>query len=437
MHIKGQNRHQGTLFPERLDELIGADNPVRVIDAFVDLLDLKALGFGKAHCEETGRPPYDPADLLKLYLYGYLQRVRSSRPLARECQRNVEVLWLLNRLAPKFKTIADFRSLNGKALGRVCREFVLFCRSQALYGGELVAIDGSKFKADNHPGKVSRKQVLKQEIERIDREIEVWLDGMAETDAADEEPEPVDAERTRRALEALQGERERLTERVAGMEARGLEAQADTDPDARPMRGCGVGYNVQMSVDDKHALIVDHDVVTDGNDVKQLYRMARRSRSALQAGVLKVLADKGYSNGHLLARCQSHGIEPYVPVQRAVNNQGEYFDKSEPFRPKDLPRWRGQTTYFARTPTSHPRRTSSTLAGLSLLPGPLFSLLAHCRAAAGAANGVRYKWPELRSKTAWTISRIYLKWCWSRPSAPGGSPMAPNLSSTWRTTSPP
>jgi transposase len=328
MHIKGQNRHQGTLFPERLDELIGADNPVRVIDAFVDLLDLKALGFGKAHCEETGRPPYDPADLLKLYLYGYLQRVRSSRPLARECQRNVEVLWLLNRLAPKFKTIADFRSLNGKALGRVCREFVLFCRSQALYGGELVAIDGSKFKADNHPGKVSRKQVLKQEIERIDREIEVWLDGMAETDAADEEPEPVDAERTRRALEALQGERERLTERVAGMEARGLEAQADTDPDARPMRGCGVGYNVQMSVDDKHALIVDHDVVTDGNDVKQLYRMARRSRSALQAGVLKVLADKGYSNGHLLARCQSHGIEPYVPVQRAVNNQGEYFDKS-------------------------------------------------------------------------------------------------------------
>lgn len=328
MHIKGENRHQGTLFPERLDELIGADNPVRVIDAFVDTLDLKALGFAKAQCEETGRPPYDPADLLKLYLYGYQQRIRSSRPLERECQRNVELLWLLNRLAPKQKTIADFRSLNAKPLRRVCREFVLFCRSQALYGGELVAIDGSKFKADNHPGKVSRKPALTREMARIDREIEAWLASMDEADAADEAPEPADPERTRRALEALQGERERLTMRLAGMEARGVEAEPDTDPDARPMKGCGVGYNVQTAVDDKHALIVDYDVVTDGNDVKQLYRMARRSKSALRVGILKVLADAGYSNGRLLARCQTHGIEPYVPVQRAINTQGEYFDKS-------------------------------------------------------------------------------------------------------------
>lgn len=330
MHIKGQSRHQGTLFPERLDELIREDNPVRVIDAFVDTLDLKELGFGKAETAATGRPPYDPADLLKLYQYGYLHKIRGSRPLERECHRNVEVLWLLNRLAPDHKTISEFRRCNGKGLRRVCRAFVQFCRSQALFGGELVAIDGSKFKADNNRGKVSRKAALKQQVARIDREIEAWLEAMDAADAADQEPEDHDdPERTRRALEALQSEREGLTERVARMDERGLEAEPDTDPEARPMKGCGVGYNVQTAVDDKHGLIVDHDVVTDANDLKQLYRMARRSKSALQAGILKALADGGYSNGHLLAKCQKHGIEPYVPVQRAVNNQGhgEYFGK--------------------------------------------------------------------------------------------------------------
>lgn len=328
MHIRGQSRHQGTLFPERLDELIGEENPVRVIDAFVDTLDLKALGFARSECAATGRPPYDPADLLKLYLYGYLQRIRSSRQLERECHKNVEVLWLLNRLAPDFKTLCSFRVENARALGRVCRALVQFCRAQALFSGELVAIDGSKFKADNHPGKVSRKRALEREVERIDREIDAWLKGMAEADAADEELEPADPEHTRRALEALQAQREGLTERIAGMEERAVEAEPDTDPEARPMKGCGVGYNVQTAVDDKHALIVDYDVVTDGNDVKQLYRMARRSKSALQAGILKVLADKGYSNGQLLARCRTHRIEPYVPVRRALNNQGAYFDKS-------------------------------------------------------------------------------------------------------------
>lgn len=330
MHIRGQSRHQGTLFPERLDELIREDNPVRVIDAFVDTLDLKGLGFRKAQYAATGRPPYDPADLLKLYQYGYLHRIRSSRQLERECHRNVEVLWLLNRLAPDHKTISDFRKDNGKAVGRVCREFVQFCRSQALFGGELVAIDGSKFKADNNRGKVSRKAALKQQVARIDREIEAWLEGMDAADAEDQEPEVHDPERTRRAVEALQAEREGLTERIAGMDERGVEAEPDTDPEARPMKGCGVGYNVQTAVDDKHGLIVDHDVVTDANDLKQLYRMARRSKNALQAGILKALADGGYSNGQLLARCQKHGIEPYVPVQRAVNNQGngKYFNKS-------------------------------------------------------------------------------------------------------------
>ncbi len=324
MHIRGQSRHQGMLFPERLDDLIGTENPVRVIDAFVDRLDLRALGFAKAQSAGTGRPPYDPADLLKLYLYGYLHRIRSSRPLERECHKNIEVLWLLNRLAPDHKTICNFRGDNAKALVRVCREFVLFCRSQALFGGELVAIDGSKFKADNHPAKLSRRKELKRQVARIDREIEAWLEGMAEADAADAAeaaPEPMDPERTRRALEALQAERESLTEHMAGMAERGREAEPHTDREAGSMKG-GVGYNVQTAVDDKHALIVDYDVVADGNDLKQLYRMARRSRTVLRAGILKALADGGYSNGHLLARTTTKGGDPDVTGTHRNNNKG-------------------------------------------------------------------------------------------------------------------
>lgn len=158
-----------TLFPERLDDLIGEDNPVRVIDAFVDSLDLGQLKFARIQVQAMGRPPYHPGDLLKLYLYGYLQQVRSSRRLERECQRNVEVLWLLNRLAPDFKTIANFRADNREALLRVCRAFMQFCRSQSLYGGEQIAIDGSKFSADNNKGKVTYKQDLQREVARLDR----------------------------------------------------------------------------------------------------------------------------------------------------------------------------------------------------------------------------------------------------------------------------
>jgi len=168
MHIQGPSRDQGTLFPQRLDELIDADNAVRVIDAFVDSLDLRALDFARIEVRETGRPPYHPGDLLKLYLYGYLHQVRSSRRLERECRKNIEVLWLLNRLAPDHKTIANFRVDNRLALVRVCRALVQFCRSQALYGGEQIAIDGSKFSADNSRGKVTHKKDLLRERARLE-----------------------------------------------------------------------------------------------------------------------------------------------------------------------------------------------------------------------------------------------------------------------------
>ena len=271
MHVQGQNRDQAILFPERLDDLIGEDNAVRVIDAFVDSLDLKTLGFARIEVKATGRPRYHPGDLLKLYLYGYMHRVRSSRRLERECHTNLEVLWLLNRLAPDHKTIANFRVDNRVALTRVCRAFVQFCRTQSLYGGN-----------------------------------------------------------TQAALEALETERATLTERIRAMDEAGLEVQPDTDPEARVMRRGHVGYNVQSSVDGKHRLIVDVDVVQSAADQDQLYRMARRSQRQLQENKMQVLADSGYSSGWHFKRCQAHGLTPYVPVNRSINNHGDggLFDKA-------------------------------------------------------------------------------------------------------------
>ena len=324
MHVQGQNRDQATLFPERLDDLIAEDNAVRVIDAFVDSLDLKALGFARIEVKATGRPPYHPGDLLKLYLYGYMHRVRSSRRLERECQKNLEVLWLLNRLAPDFKTITNFRVDNRVALTRVCRAFVQFCRSQALYGGEQIAIDGSKFSADNSTVRVTYKKELKQQLKRLDTQITAWLDELEDND------EPPSGGDTKAALEALRSERETLTERIQTMDDAGLSALPDTDPEARLMRRGRVGYNVQSTVDGRHHLITDVDVVQDASDIRQLYRMARRTQRQLGQERMEVLADAGYSSGKLLKRCQAHGLTPYVPVQRAMNNQagGRYFDKS-------------------------------------------------------------------------------------------------------------
>jgi transposase len=328
MHVQGQDRDQATLFPERLDDLIAEDNAVRVIDAFVESLDLKALGFVRIEVKATGRPPYHPGDLLKLYLYGYMHRVRSSRRLERECHTNLEVLWLLNRLAPDHKTIANFRVDNRVALTRVCRAFVQFCRTQSLFGGDTIAIDGSKFTADNNRGKVTRKKDLKRQLKRLDTEIASWLDALEDNDDDDEPPSSGGT--TKAALEALEAERATLTERIRAMDEAGLELQPDTDPEARVMRHGQVGYNVQSSVDGKHRLIVDADVVQSAADQEQLYRMARRSQRQLQEKRLSVLADSGYSSGRQLQRCQVHGLTPYVPVNRAINNHGDggLFDKS-------------------------------------------------------------------------------------------------------------
>ena len=326
MHVQGQNRDQATLFPERLDDLVGEDNAVRVIDAFVDSLDLKALGFAHIEAKATGRPPYHPGDLLKLYLYGYMYRIRSCRRLERECHKNIEVLWLLNRLAPDFKTIANFRVDNRQALLRVCTAFVQFCRSQSLYGGDTVAIDGSKFTADNAPSRLLRRKDLARELNRLDAKIGAWLDELDD----DDEDEPPSGGNTRAALEALEAERESLTEQIQSLDAKRLAVQPHTDPDARVMRNGKIGYNVQTAVDGKHHLIVAVDVVQSAVDQDQLYHMARRSQRQLKKQQLNILADAGYSSGRQFRRCQAHGLRPYVPVNRAINNHGggKLFDKS-------------------------------------------------------------------------------------------------------------
>ena len=328
-HVRGQNRHQLALLPESLDELIAEDHPVRVIDLLVDNLDLDALGFIHAIPKATGRPPYDPGDLLKLYLYGYLNQIRSSRRLERESRRNLELMWLINRLSPDFKTIADFRRDNGEAIVQACREFVLFCRGQRLFGGELVAIDGSKFDADNSPRQLISQQQLEAEREQLDARIQGWLAAVEPNAAADDEPiPPSGGGHTPTALEALKAERADIQRRLERMRAEKLCQLPSTDPDARCLKGGRVGYNVQTAVDARHQLIARYEVIQSRNDENALYPMARGARHVLGQEQLTVVADAGYSNGEAFAQCEADGIVPYVPVQRAINNKGNYFDKS-------------------------------------------------------------------------------------------------------------
>src|ERR1700681_3291802 len=296
-HVTGQSRYQSTLFPEVLDEVVGGDDPVRVIDAFVDGLELECLGFSKVAAEETGRPPYAPGDLLKLYIYGYLHRVRASRRLEAETRRNVQVMWLINRLTPAFKTIADFRKDHAKAIVGVCRAFIRFCREQSLFGAELLAIDGTKIAAV-----ASRKQVMTpQRIEKmnaaIDRRIADYLASMDEADR--QEPgsarKPVDVAS---AMEALKPQKARLQGQAQDLAARGLKQLVMTEPEAKLMRtphGHAVAYNAQTVVDAEHKLIVAFDLTNEGNDYRQLPPRAVQGKDAVGADQVTAVADTGFT----------------------------------------------------------------------------------------------------------------------------------------------
>ena len=325
--IEGENRTQATLFPEQLDEYVTEENPVRVIDVFVDELDLRSLGF-KTDPEDTGRPGYHPATLLKLYVYGYLNQVQSSRRLEREAQRNVELMWLTGRLAPDFWTIAAFRRNSGRAIRKVCREFVLICRKLELFADAFVAIDGSKFKAVNNRDRNFSKAKMKRRLEQLDASIARYLSQMESADRVDDQLYKQKSERLKDKIVKLKGEIKRLKQLEKEMLTTPDQQISLTDPDARSMktsgRGTGiVGYNVQTAVDTKHHLIVAHEVTNTGNDFRQLSKMAKQAKAAIGAEELEVVADRGYYEGEQILACDEAGITTYLPKPQTSNNQAK------------------------------------------------------------------------------------------------------------------
>jgi len=335
--VEGIHRHQMVMFPESLDEYIADDNPVRFVDAFIESLDLQALGFERSVPAETGRPPYNPGDLLKLYVYGYLNRTRSSRKLEEEAKRNVEVTWLLGKLAPDFKTIADFRRDNGEPIRAVYREFTLLCRSLGLYGGELVAIDGSKFKAVNCRERNFTKGKLKALRRQAEAKIERYLQELDENDAEETDSRKLTREELQEKIEWLKKHKGTYDELERQMEEGGESQISLTDPDARSMtlgsnRGTDVGYNVQISVDAKHKLIVDHEVTNECNDMNQLNSMAVRAKAVLDVDSLEVVADAGYYNSQEIKECTGQDIVPYIPQTNSSTNKKAGLYTKEDFR---------------------------------------------------------------------------------------------------------
>jgi transposase len=306
-----------------------------VIDAFIDGLDLRALGFSKVAAEATGRPPYKPGDLLKLYVYGYLNQVRSSRGLEREAGRNLEVLWLIRRLSPSFKTIADFRRDHPEALAGVCRAFVGFCRSQSLYGSEVLAIDGSKIEAVASRKQVITPKSLAKKTASIDGKIAEYLAAMDEADGQEAGLEPVVGD-VGAALRALRERREQVGQQAEQLASQGLSQLVLSEPEARLMRtarhGHQVAYNAQTAVDAKHGLIAAFDLTNEGNDQRLLHPMAELGREALEVEAVSVVADTGYSSGEQGELCEAAGITAIVPRAETVNPKGKQYFSRDAFR---------------------------------------------------------------------------------------------------------
>ena len=326
--IEGEDRNQATLLPGCLDDYIAEDNPVRAVDAFVDELDLKQLGFAGADPATTGRPAYHPAVLLKLYIYGYLNRIPSSRRLEREAQRNVELMWLTGRLAPDFKTIADFRHDNGEGIRNVCRRFVQLCRELKLFTQAIVAVDSSKFKAVNSrdrnftPGKVDKRQ------EQLEESIQRYLKALETADRTRPAEVETKTERLREKISTLRAQMRRMDAIREELKQQPDEQLSLTDPDARSMvsqaKGTGVvGYNVQAVVDAKHHLIVAHEVTNVGSDRSQLARMGTAAKAAMGKERLQAVADRGYFSGSEIKACTEANITPMVPKPMTSNAKAE------------------------------------------------------------------------------------------------------------------
>jgi transposase len=332
-YVGGESRGQAALFPVVLDDLVPEDHAVRVIDAFVAGLDLGRLGFEKAQPAATGRPPYDPADLLRLYLYGYLNQVRSSRRLERECARNVEVMWLLNRLVPDHKTISDFRRVNAAPFKAVCRSFVRFCAEAELIGGQWVAIDGSKFQAVASKRRVVIAAQLEAQLKQLDRQVQSYLESLDAADEAEGASGEADKQAVREALARLQERRADVATTKAILAELEQTQHVVGEPEAKLMKtgdgSSAVAYNVQAAVDAKNKLVVHHELTNEANDQRSLLPLAAGAKEALGVDTLNVVADAGYSNGQQAKQCEEAGITPHVPVQRSANTQdANYFDRS-------------------------------------------------------------------------------------------------------------
>lgn len=331
--IQGEDRTQSTLLPELLDDYIAEANPVRVVDVYVDELNLGKLGFDGVDPAATGRPAYHPAVLLKIYIYGYLNRIQSSRRLEREAQRNVELMWLTGRLTPDFKTIANFRKDNGNAIRGVCKQFVVLCQKLGLFSEALVAIDGSKFKAANNRDLNFTSAKLQRRMEEIESSINRYLAALDTADRQEPSVAHLKKERLHDKIAALKDQMKALKDIEVQLEEAPDKQISLTDPDARSMktRGTGVvGYNVQTAVDTTNHLIVAHEVTNDGVDRNQLASMAHQARAAIGAEALTVIADRGYYKGEEILACHEAGITAIVPKIMTSGAKAEgRFDKAD------------------------------------------------------------------------------------------------------------
>jgi transposase len=316
--VEGEDRRQGVLLPEYLDDFVAEENQVRVIEAFVDELDLRALGFEGVVPEATGRPAYHPATMLKIYVYGYINQIASSRRLEREAQRNVELMWLTGRLAPDFKTLADFRKDNGAAIRATCRQFVAFCRNLNLFTQAMVAIDGSRFKAVNSRDRSFSRGSIERRIEQVEASIERYLSALETADRQEGELAEAKSARLKDKIALLREQMRKYKALEVAVHAAPDKQISLTDPDARSMATSGkdtglVGYNVQAVVDTQHHLIVAHEVTNIGNDRSQLSTMARQAQEATGVRELTAIADRGYFKGEEILACEAAGVTPLVP----------------------------------------------------------------------------------------------------------------------------
>ena len=325
---KGEDRNQSTLFPECLDDYIAEDNPVRVVDVFVDELDIAQLGFGRIEPKVTGRPAYHPSMLLKLYIYAYLNRVQSSRRIEREAQRNVELMWLTERLSPDHKTISYFRKDNGKAIRGVCREFVVLCRRLNLFTQALVVIDGSKFKAVNNRDRNFTCAKMKRRLAQVEASLDRYFEQLDQADREESSITDVKTINLKDKIATLKQEMARLSSLEVQMQAAPDKQVSLTDPDARSMktRGNGiVGYNVQMAVEVEHHLIVAHEVTNQGSDRGQLTPMATKAREAMDTEDVTVIADAGYFKRADILSCHEAGIKANVPRSQNLGRRTKGF----------------------------------------------------------------------------------------------------------------